>query len=155
MSEIAIPAYGSLISDPRPEIDPLVVSRVRTETPFPVEYARLSRSRGGAPTLVPRTLGAPVSAELLVLPDSISVTEAKDILYCREIGKPRSGRSYKGGTAPDAVLIRDQEGFCGIAHVLYTDFNPDGKIRSPDPAELARAAVDSVRSAPRRKNGRS
>lgn len=90
---------------------------------------------------LPRFLasGDPVAAELLVLPGSMSVTETKDILYCRETGKPRSGRSYKGGTGPDGVLICDQEGFCWIVHVLHTDINPNGKIQSPDPAELARA----------------
>src|SRR5262249_52648561 len=50
---IGILAYGSLINDPGVEIEPLIVERISTRTPFPVEYARLSKSRGGGPTVVP------------------------------------------------------------------------------------------------------
>jgi len=60
MSGIGILAYGSLIIDPGPEIGPLIVRRITTVTPFVVEYARLSRTRGGAPTLVPHSSALPV-----------------------------------------------------------------------------------------------
>jgi hypothetical protein len=153
MNEIAILAYGSLISDPGPEIEPLIVRRVQTDTPFPVEYGRLSRSRGGAPTLVPHSLGAPVKGELLILADSASLTDAKNILYRREIRKALTNRQYAVGTSPNAVLVQDLPGFCGVAHVLYTDFHAAGKIASPQPEKLAKAAVDSVSSAPPGKDG--
>jgi hypothetical protein len=50
---LGILAYGSLIHDPGPEIEPHIRLRIDTETDFPVEYARLSTKRGDAPTLVP------------------------------------------------------------------------------------------------------
>lgn len=73
MSGIGILAYGSLISDLGTEIGPLIVRQISTTTPFPVEYARLSQTRGGAPTVVPHSFGNPVKAEVLVLSDSVSL----------------------------------------------------------------------------------
>jgi len=58
-------AFGSLITDPEPELQPNIALRIKVKTPFPVEYARISRTRGGAPTLVPHECGAPVLAEVL------------------------------------------------------------------------------------------
>lgn len=57
---IGILAYGSLIKEPGVEIEPLIVERIPTQTPFMVEYARLSQSRGGGPTVIPHTSGNPV-----------------------------------------------------------------------------------------------
>jgi len=37
--------------------------------------------------------------------------------------------------------------------VLYTDFNPSGKLRCPDPQELAIAAIKSVERAELGKDG--
>lgn len=74
---IGILAYGSLISDPGIEIEPLIERRIPQPTPFPVEYARLSsRTRGGSPTVVPHTSGIPVKAEVLVLSGSVHIDEA-------------------------------------------------------------------------------
>jgi len=67
---IGILAYGSLITHPGQEIES-VLDHVIPDvmTPFPVEYARRSRSRAGAPTLVPVSAGCgtPVNAVVLVL----------------------------------------------------------------------------------------
>lgn len=153
MSGIGILAYGSLISDPGPEISPLIVRRIPTITPFPVEYARLSRTRGGAPTVVPYILGSPVNAVVLVLADLVSFEEGRNMLWRRETRKVGSGKSYEENPSPDAVLVRDAPGFCGINHAFYTDFNPDGKLDSPDPRELAKAAVESVAKAKPGKDG--
>ena len=72
--EFGILAFGSLINEPGPELNARIVMRIKTQTPFPVEYGRYSgRTRGGAPTLVPHTKGAPVRAEILVLDDDVSV----------------------------------------------------------------------------------
>ena len=54
-SAVGILAYGSLIADPGVEIGPLIVRRIDTLTPFPVEYARFSATRGGRPTAVPHS----------------------------------------------------------------------------------------------------
>lgn len=153
MSGIGILAYGSLISDPGVEIGPLIVRRIPTTTPFPVEYARLSRTRGGAPTVVPHFSGSPVKAEVLVLQKGVTLEEAKNLLWRREMRIERSGRTYQESSSPNAVLVRDVPGLCGLDHVFYTDFNPSGKLSSPDPRELARAAVESVAKAKPGKDG--
>jgi len=147
MSGIGILAYGSLIADPGVEIGPLIVRRIPTTTPFPVEYARLSRTRGDSPTVVPHSSGNPVTAEVLVFPDSVSLEKARNLLWRRETRNEGSGRAYQEGSGPNAVLVRDSAGFCGLDHALYTDFNPSGKLSAPDPRELARAAVESVAKA--------
>jgi hypothetical protein len=46
-------AFGSLLNDPGCELLGAEVQRISVRTPFPVEFARYSRSRRGAPTLVP------------------------------------------------------------------------------------------------------
>jgi len=67
---IGILAYGSLITHPGQEIES-VLDHVIPDvmTPFPVEYARKSGTRDGAPTLVPVPIGGgtPVKAVVLVL----------------------------------------------------------------------------------------
>jgi hypothetical protein len=147
-SSIGILAYGSLIKDPGIEIDPLIVRRVPSRTPFPVEYARLSETLGGAPTVAPHTRGDPVKAEVLVLADSVPVEKAKSLLWRRETRKEYSGQLYRESSSPKSVVIRDDvRGFCGLDHVLYTDFNPKGKCENPDPHSLACAAIRSVTKA--------
>lgn len=153
MSGIGILAYGSLISDPGAEIGPLIVRRLPTTTPFPAEYARLSGTRGGGPTVVPHSFSCPVKAEALVLPDSVSFTDAMGLLWRRETRQERSDRVYPGSTSANAVVIRDEPGFCGLDHALYTDFNPGGKISEPEPRELAEAAINSVAEAVPGKDG--
>lgn len=150
---IGILAYGSLIADPGVEIHPLVVARIETVTPFSVEYARFSATRGGAPTAVPHVSGHPVKAEVLVLADVTSLCEARSLLWRRETRKEGSGKDYRESQNANAMVVRDLPGFCGLAHVLYTDFNPEGKIADPDPGTLARAAIDSVGHAEPGKDG--
>lgn len=153
MTSIGILAYGSLISDPGVEIYPLVIRRIQTTTPFPVEYARLSRTRGESPTVVPFTAGKPVKAVVLVLSEAVSIDEARNLLWRRETRKEGSGRVYHEEASPSAVVIRDTPGFCGLGHVLYTDFNSSGKIQQPNAYELAKAAIASVEKAPPGKDG--
>jgi hypothetical protein len=153
MSGIGILAYGSLISDPGAEIGPLIVRRVPTTTPFPVEFARLSRTRGGGPTVVPHSSGCPVKAEMLVLCDSVLLTDAISLLWRRETRQEGSGRVYSGSTCANAVVIRDESGFGGLDHALYADFNPGGKLNGPEPRALAEAAISSVAEAAPGKDG--
>jgi hypothetical protein len=154
MSGIGILAYGSLIGDPGPEIGPLIARRIPTMTPFPVEYARLSvKSRGGAPTVVPHTAGCSVKAEVLVLTDGASLEEARSLLWRREMRKEGTDEEYRERSSPNAVVVLDSPGICGLDHVLYTDFNPQGKLDDPDPQVLAQAALDSVAKAPIGRDG--
>jgi hypothetical protein len=69
MGGIGILAYGLLIFDPGIEIEPLIVQRITTLTPFPVEYARISRTRDGAPTEGRAFFARPLSNDLLKLFD--------------------------------------------------------------------------------------
>ena len=148
MSRIGILAYGSLIREPGQVIAPLISQRTPTTTPFPVEYARLSRTRGGAPTVVPHPSGGLVRAELLALSESVSLQEAKDMLWRRETRKEHSDASYSDSALSDAVLVRELAAYRGVDHVVYTDFNSAGKLFAPEAEALARAAIASVARAP-------
>ena len=64
---VGILAYGSLLNDPGAELRNHIVRRIPQKTPWPVEYARSSESRGGGPTLVIHARGAPVDGAVLVL----------------------------------------------------------------------------------------
>lgn len=154
MTGIGILAYGSLIRDPGMEIDPLIVRRIQTTTPFSVEYGRLSgKTRGGAPTVVPHASGRPVKAKMLVLSDSVTLEEAKSLLWRRETGNVGSSLVYSENSSSNAVVVRDVPAFCGLDHALYTDFNDSGKITRPNASELAKAAIASVGKAELGKDG--
>ena len=82
---VAILAFGSLADEPGDELRPVIAVRVAVQTPFPVEFARSSRTRGGAPTLIPVTEGgARVPATLLILAEPVTVQAARLLLYRRE-----------------------------------------------------------------------
>src|SRR5262245_56788001 len=82
---IGILAYGSLIDEPGPEIEPFIARRIACRTPVKVEFARASRTRKGGPTLVPYDHGSQVAAQILVV--DLSLKEATVRLYRREIRK--------------------------------------------------------------------
>lgn len=153
VSGIGVLAYGSLIRDPGPGLSPLIARRTPTTTPFPVEYARLSRTRGGAPTIVPHPQGGHVRAELIALAESVSLQEAKSRLWRRETRREESSEDYRDSQSPNAVLVRDHGAYGGLNNVLYTDFNPAGKLDAPNAEALARAAIGSVANAPAGKDG--
>ena len=141
---IGILAYGSLISYPLEEISNATVkTHEGVETPFNVEFARSSKSRRGAPTLVPvNGHGVPVRAQLLVL--DVSVNEATDRLYRREINKVGTGLRYqhRSNPGPSHVVIKHLDNFYGIDVVLYTQIEAD--IKDLSPRNLARLAIKSA-----------
>lgn len=145
---VGILAYGSLGDDPGEEIGPLVVEKIEgVETPFWVEFVRQSRTRGGAPTLVPVSEGgAAVSASILVLQNSISGSEAADMLWRRETRREGSGERYKPSSEPGTndVLVRHLEDFEGLDVVLYVEIGAN--IPDLNPRKLAELAIRSVRS---------
>jgi hypothetical protein len=152
-SKLGILAYGSLIKDPGSEIARRIKFRLKTVTPFPVEYGRYSgKTRGGAPTVVKHDTGAPVAAEILVLDDKVSFDEARDILWRRERRKEGSGETYVESKSPNSVLVREVTDNC-VERILYTDFHPEGKIALPDALDLAKAAIKSVKVADNGKDG--
>lgn len=148
MGKIGILAYGSLIDDPGDEIKAATVSRIENvETPFKVEFARSSNTRGGAPTLVPVTEGgARVKAVVLILEDSVSERQAADILWRRETHRVGSGRRYNPSAVPNqnTVLVERAHNFCGVETVLYTRIAAN--IGTPTPELLAELAVGSARA---------
>lgn len=146
---VGILAYGSLISDPRAEIEKARTDIIRdVMTPFHIEFARSSDGRGGAPTLVPVTSGgAHVKGQVFVM--DVSEAEATDILYRREIAKEEDmTRTYKrpAQVTNNSVLVERLTNFAGLDVVLYTQI---AATITPLTAEhLAALAIASVAKAP-------
>jgi hypothetical protein len=145
---VGILAYGSLISDPRAEIEKAQIKIVHdVMTPFHIEFARSSTGRGGAPTLVPVTRGgAHVTGQIFVM--DVSEAEATDILYRREIGKVGDmTRTYKRPerVTDNTVLVERLTNISGLDVVLYTQIA--ATITPLTAKHLAELAIASVTKA--------
>lgn len=147
---IGILAYGSLIDDPGEELKRHTVNRLEdVQTPFSVEFAHSSRSRGGAPTLVPVDVGgAPVKATVLVLGESVSLEDALDMLYRREVNdvgnlERRYDPYSKRRNAVRIGRLLGEDAF-GLDIVLYTMLDAD--IDPLTPAYLAELAIRSAQT---------
>lgn len=142
-------AFGSLRTEPGCELSAAIIERRPVTTPFPVEYARYSDTRGGAPTLVPVDSGSSVEAEILVLRDDVTTEKARNMLWRRETRRVCSKKCYQRpvNPGPNHVLVEKLSGFEGLSTVVYTDFTPEGKVEDPDPRQLAVKAVQSVEKA--------
>lgn len=146
LRRIGILAFGSLISDPGPELKAVELKRIDVETPFPVEFARYSKKRAGAPTLVPvKTGGARVKAKILVLSSEVSREHVENMLWRRETGQVYSGKRYPRLRSRNAVRICVIESFAGVDIVLYTDFYAASKIKNPNSLNLARRSISSAK----------
>lgn len=92
---VGILAYGWLIDDPGDELKPIIARTISdVATPFPVEFARSSGTRGGAPTRVPHPDGARVRASVLIV--EASADKAADMLWRREPGKLIAASGIRG-----------------------------------------------------------
>ncbi len=157
-NEVGILAYGSLLSDPGAELLPLIEQRITgVLTPYQVEYARSSKTRADAPTLVPVPDGAggAVQAQVLVLKPDVGLATGKTLLYRREIHKVGDADvEYDDSvqnTKRGAVRVRELRDFAGLPVVLYTDLTPNikkvlaqkyaPKAKAQALAELAIASV--------------
>ena len=144
MITVGILAYGSVISDPRAEIESVAIDRIKIKTPFNVEFARKSRTRNGAPTLVPvKDHGGPVDAWIIVV--NASWEDASNVLWRRETGNVGSGKAY---TPPvkvgeNTVEIKWLESFNGLDMVAYTSIAAN--IKPLAAKTLADLAIESVR----------
>lgn len=146
MDNIGILAYDSLINDPGNEIISATIKRIKTRTPFNVEFARSSSGRGGAPTLVPVAIGgAKVNAFILVLRHDISIQEAKNWLYRREINRLSSDITYrvKVNPGPNDVVVEEIEKYENVTTVLYTRIAAN--ISPLTPERLAELAIESAK----------
>lgn len=140
---VGIIAFGSLVDDPGWEIEQATVRVDELEaTSFPIEYARSSSSRDGAPTLVPvPTGGAAVPAKVLVLSDNVDLERTRDLLYRRETwwrAGPDSTYAESGATwIAEAPLP-------GLETALYTALRPN--ILGASPEKLAELAITSAQA---------
>lgn len=144
-STIGILAYGSLINEPGDEIDPFIIERISCVTPFQVEYARMSKSRDYAPTLIPvNKEGAPVKAVIMVLGNGASIEEAKNMLWRRETREADTNKKYIKNAIPgkDTVQIKTLKNFKGIGKVIYTSIASNLDFNSPQ--ILADLAIKSI-----------
>ena len=134
---LAIFAYGSLLSDPGEQIAPHIIARITQPSPWPIEYARRAKLRGNGPTLVIHRLGGIVQGQLLVLDVSLDrINEVEEWLWTREGKPPRDG-------------IRRMEWY-GYGRVLYCDLESTLGEADLTPQSLARFAIESVRQQPER-----
>ena len=88
-----------------------------------------------------------MDGEILVLNDADSVDEARNMLWRRERSIEGSGKTYEEGNGKNNVLVREWADSPWVEHVLYTDFHPEGKVATPQAAELATKAIQSVKTA--------
>ena len=142
--DVGILAYGSLISDSGPEIEPHITRRISCRTPFKVEFARASRTRTGGPTLVPYDEGSQVAAQILVV--DLSLKEATDRLYRRETRKFDPDVFYipPKVITSNTVVVESLRSFERIETVLYTRIAAN--IEGLTATKLAERAVDSARA---------
>lgn len=142
---IGILAYGSLITDPGEELERVTIATTRDVlTPFAVEYARSSRGREGAPTLVPVVSGG-ARVKAWIYEVDANLKTSCDILYRREIDAIGSGKSYSEPEPGDLkrVAIARHIGLGGLDVVLSTKL---AQTIMPLTAErLADLAIDSAR----------
>ena len=138
---VGILAFGSIAEEPGAELAAAVTWRVEVETPFAVEFARSSRTRDGAPTLVPVSEGGTrVPASVLVLADSATAADARAMLYRRE-----TGRLHDKSAGSGAAWIAELAGFAGLSTCLYAAF--EANIRPLTAEKLAELAVCSAAAA--------
>ena len=131
-------AFGSMVCEPGAELAAVITRRIEVETPFRVEFARSSRTRDGAPTLVPVSEGgAHVPGALLLLDDRVTATAGRAMLYRRETGR---SDGIDGNSA--AGWIAELTDFAGTSRCLYTALPPN--IQPLTAGRLAELAVQSA-----------
>jgi len=134
-----------LVNNPGEELEQLFIRKILCIKPFNVEYARVSRTRSNAPTLVPVPDGLPVEASILVLNETVTEADVISMLYRREIRANNKNTKYKKTVNPDnnTVEIKAWENFNGINKVLYTSIGANMGILN-SPIHLAHFAIESA-----------
>ena len=136
-NNLAIFAYGSLLTDPGEKIVPHIIDRIPYPSPWPIEYARRAKLRGHGPTLVIHQAGGIVRGQLLVLDFGVSaVDQVKELLWEREGRPPR-----------ERLKLMQCDGF---GCVLYCDLESTLRDEELNPESLARFAIESVCQNPAR-----
>ena len=146
---VGILAYGSLIGDPGPEIEPYITRRISCRTPFNVEFARTSRTRKGGPTLVPYDDGSVVAAQILMV-SYPSKRRLTGFIAGKRV-RSNSNISYvpPKTITPNTVVVESLRSFEGIETVLYTKIgaNIEGLTApsSPNLRSIARAPCKTAK----------
>jgi hypothetical protein len=136
-NNLAIFAYGSLLSDPGEKLGPRIIARLPGPSPWPIEYARRAKLRGDGPTLVIHPSGASVQGKLLVLDvHSDAIDDVEEWLWEREGKPPRAGLKRMVWKGFKVVLYCELE--ANLGDVALT-----GEL-------LAGFAIESVRKNPAR-----
>ena len=150
---VGILGFGSLISDPGWEIDEGCTDIIdEVMTPFRVEFARSSRSRGGASTLVPVTCGG-TQVKGKVFAMKMTEAEATDVLYRRETNQVGTNRVYPRNRVANRnkVVVKRLTDFTGLDVVLYTHIAANFKPLTA--VKLADLAIESVAKADAGRDG--
>jgi hypothetical protein len=147
--EIGILAFGSLIDNPGEEILKFEVHRINCQTPFKIEFARLSSSRSNAPTLIPildGSRGKIADSKIIVINEKISLSEAKSMLWRRECHINDVSKKYSQPKTPTSknVLIGELDDFYNIKKVIYTYFLIQDEYADLKPLSLAQFAINSI-----------
>ena len=121
--QLGILAFGSLIDNPGQEISEIEIDRIECKTPFKVEFARTSSTRGNAPTLIPVEQGGRVvKAVIIALREDVGIEEAKSILWRRELHKKNRTETYShsDNPTPNKVVVKSIDDFMNVQTVLFT-----------------------------------
>jgi hypothetical protein len=145
---VGLLAYGSLLWDPGGELADVLDLRSPingVETPFNVEFARSTRSRGGGPTLVPvATGGTPVVGVIFPFRERLRLHEAQTLVWRREVRRADGWYDPKrNADHPDKVFVDAHEGF-------HEDFDIVLVVRIPpniEPLNGDELAARAIRSA--------
>lgn len=139
---VGIIAFGSLLTNPGWEIAAATAYHAHgLVSPFPVEFARSSRNRDGAPTLVPCDAGSQVECSVIVLEDGMVLEEARDLLFRRERDRVGSGETC---TPRWQAWLPIQRGFGPTEVSIYTAL--PGEIQPLTAEHLATLAVTSAQA---------
>ena len=151
MSQLGVLAYGSILVDPGGELREATQHTIKgVTTPFAVEYARSSSTRGFGPTLVPVDEGGlPVVGAVLVMNPETTLQEARDRLYRRETGEVGSDKTYVHLERPGLkrVHLPVLKDFMGVSRVIYTQLGANIEPGGRNADRLAELAIESVHKA--------
>lgn len=155
---IGILAYGSLLANPGWELERRLAETILDLwTPFPVEYARKSSTRSGAPTLapVPPGCGGPAKAAILVMKKFSHKDAIQNYLYRRELHTVGDRSKIYDHEAQlrkrNAIRIETLRVFHGLDMVYYAVFPANfveildsGQTAKEKAQLLAQAAIHSL-----------
>ena len=149
--KLGILAFGSLIDNPGHEISKIEIDRIDCETPFKIEFARVSTSRDNAPTLIPildNSKGRKTKATIILINEDFELDEVKSILWRRECHKTNKSEVYREPLKPTHkhVLIKELDNFYNVSKVLFTYFLPQPIFSELNPDKLADLAIESILS---------